>query len=849
MFADEKDRGKKSFLPSRDLEWYFFSPRDRKYPNGSRTNRATEAGYWKATGKDRKVSSHMRPIGMKKTLVFYRGRAPHGRRTDWVMHEYRLDEKECEGSSSLQDAYALCRVFKKSGPGPKNGEQYGAPIENDSPSAVDDTSSNILASVQEQSEEKLSPIVQEEDDQTNSRFPTETSSEIINDMNVDNAAVTRWLHLLLDEANNSPCCVYPSPNESFSFPKVEPVFENQGLQCESSCPPFEVRDFPQIQDGLGFPEARMLSGYLVGEHMDPAVEEAEILEEILHRASQENDYNSQFMQNSCGNVLTEDYLQLDDFIYIGDLENRQIESNTTLVDKGPGTQVRPCSLTWQGNHQQGLLPSQGTATRVLMQRGHSGHSRFGLGIDSRDHTKGVPCDPHYQPTLFDKSMKKTNSQIRTQLKDSEPEAFPSEMSTRIDGPMLSHPRGFGGNDWKPDLSDVSGISPTKRSQHYHGYGSVGDGDLMYMDVNRHDHHLHYYLPDSGGGLSDEHFVDSLFSDSVQISERVDVSHGLTPTPPQSLTYGVFLNEKSSKVIEMSMNSTDTEASYEFHGMDKAQSMSEDFTSLPRSVQSSCNSAGTSLQAFDMSTADISNSQMGVQKCKIAPSKNKLKVPKSKVAKSGKSLVQETLTSLRTSSRKLQLKSMVFVTKPDKEGFKPFRGVSRLVKFVSSCKAKATGFLVSLNSGKAFQAYEVATSFGSTSVAIISARVIALTVTWMCSIGSLECERDNILSSSPRLRAMKSRPEYLVPGSEEKSVDVADRLCKDCTKQCINGTIISLEKPSGIFNGFFQLGSRRTLTGSNSSFAIICLFGMAFILFCFLMLQNRWRFARSLSTIL
>ncbi|EPS65413.1 hypothetical protein M569_09365, partial [Genlisea aurea] len=106
----------KSLLPSKDLEWYFFSPRDRKYPNGSRTNRATRAGYWKATGKDRKVNSQMREVGMKKTLVYYRGRAPHGARTDWVMHEYRLDERECEtaSSSGLQDAYALCRVFKKS---------------------------------------------------------------------------------------------------------------------------------------------------------------------------------------------------------------------------------------------------------------------------------------------------------------------------------------------------------------------------------------------------------------------------------------------------------------------------------------------------------------------------------------------------------------------------------------------------------------------------------------------------------------------------------------------------------------------------------------------------------------
>ncbi|XP_021856048.1 NAC domain-containing protein 54 [Spinacia oleracea] len=103
----------KSLLPSNDLEWYFFSPRDRKYPNGSRTNRATKAGYWKSTGKDRKVNSQMREVGMKKTLVYYQGRAPNGHRSDWVMHEYRLDEGECEIPSGLQDAYALCRVFKK----------------------------------------------------------------------------------------------------------------------------------------------------------------------------------------------------------------------------------------------------------------------------------------------------------------------------------------------------------------------------------------------------------------------------------------------------------------------------------------------------------------------------------------------------------------------------------------------------------------------------------------------------------------------------------------------------------------------------------------------------------------
>ncbi|XP_057977220.1 NAC domain-containing protein 71-like isoform X1 [Malania oleifera] len=103
----------KSFLPNRDMEWFFFCPRDRKYPNGSRTNRATKVGYWKATGKDRKVLSQSSVIGYRKTLVFYRGRAPLGDRTDWVMHEYRLCDDSSQASTNFQGAFVLCRIVKK----------------------------------------------------------------------------------------------------------------------------------------------------------------------------------------------------------------------------------------------------------------------------------------------------------------------------------------------------------------------------------------------------------------------------------------------------------------------------------------------------------------------------------------------------------------------------------------------------------------------------------------------------------------------------------------------------------------------------------------------------------------
>ncbi|KAJ4882421.1 NAC domain-containing protein 78 [Raphanus sativus] len=117
----------KSKLKSRDLEWYFFSMLDKKYSNGSKTNRATEKGYWKTTGKDREIRNGSRAVGMKKTLVYHRGRAPRGERTNWVMHEYRLTDEELKLANVPQDACVLCRIFQKSGTGPKNGEQYGAP--------------------------------------------------------------------------------------------------------------------------------------------------------------------------------------------------------------------------------------------------------------------------------------------------------------------------------------------------------------------------------------------------------------------------------------------------------------------------------------------------------------------------------------------------------------------------------------------------------------------------------------------------------------------------------------------------------------------------------------------------
>ncbi|KAI5558881.1 hypothetical protein BDE02_17G071800 [Populus trichocarpa] len=104
-----------------EKEWYFFCVIDRKYPTGLRTNRATDAGYWKATGKDKEIYRAKTLVGMKKTLVFYKGRAPKGEKTNWVMHEYRLEGKTpvYNPPKTAKNDWVICRIFEKSCGGKK----------------------------------------------------------------------------------------------------------------------------------------------------------------------------------------------------------------------------------------------------------------------------------------------------------------------------------------------------------------------------------------------------------------------------------------------------------------------------------------------------------------------------------------------------------------------------------------------------------------------------------------------------------------------------------------------------------------------------------------------------------
>ncbi|XP_057953969.1 transcription factor JUNGBRUNNEN 1-like [Malania oleifera] len=118
-----------------EKEMYFFCIRGRKYRNSIRPNRVTGSGFWKATGIDKPIYAVGRQpndcIGLKKSLVYYRGSAGKGTKTDWMMHEFRLPPTAAPHTNDdsfhphphphahpktiAQEAevWTLCRIFKR----------------------------------------------------------------------------------------------------------------------------------------------------------------------------------------------------------------------------------------------------------------------------------------------------------------------------------------------------------------------------------------------------------------------------------------------------------------------------------------------------------------------------------------------------------------------------------------------------------------------------------------------------------------------------------------------------------------------------------------------------------------
>ncbi|XP_020683196.1 NAC domain-containing protein 83 [Dendrobium catenatum] len=104
-------------------EKYFFYLRESKseQKKGRVSYQKARLGYWKSMGKEKPVlaSSHGNElVGLKQVMVFYRGKSPHGSKTDWIMNQYSLSNNELLKSSTQSliassKEWVVCQIFVK----------------------------------------------------------------------------------------------------------------------------------------------------------------------------------------------------------------------------------------------------------------------------------------------------------------------------------------------------------------------------------------------------------------------------------------------------------------------------------------------------------------------------------------------------------------------------------------------------------------------------------------------------------------------------------------------------------------------------------------------------------------
>ncbi|PNT74665.1 hypothetical protein BRADI_1g20063v3 [Brachypodium distachyon] len=128
-----------------DGSWYVFTPRNRKYEDGSRPDRSVicegnnKIGYWKSNVKETDITVGGKVIGKTNALTFALGNQPKGELTRWRMKEYRIPDNRrkrdpkrrkpsqriLDPDDMLLDEWVICKLFYNK----NKKDQDGAPVD------------------------------------------------------------------------------------------------------------------------------------------------------------------------------------------------------------------------------------------------------------------------------------------------------------------------------------------------------------------------------------------------------------------------------------------------------------------------------------------------------------------------------------------------------------------------------------------------------------------------------------------------------------------------------------------------------------------------------------------------
>ncbi|KAL2474076.1 NAC domain-containing protein [Forsythia ovata] len=102
---------------SGDKQWFFFTPRDRKYENENIRTLVALDGYWKVTRADKSIRWFGKDCGFRKKLQFYKG---NGDETSWIMHELRVNnpppQQEGVADDTKLDDWIVCKIYDAKDP-------------------------------------------------------------------------------------------------------------------------------------------------------------------------------------------------------------------------------------------------------------------------------------------------------------------------------------------------------------------------------------------------------------------------------------------------------------------------------------------------------------------------------------------------------------------------------------------------------------------------------------------------------------------------------------------------------------------------------------------------------------